>query len=96
MKKSEFEFEDKKSTQLAIENTQINSHLGVLYDASLENTLTKMKTAKNFFKIEKRPNGDILSTVSDRHRVTHQNILTGLSFANYESSAGETESRWFK
>ena len=45
-------------TELPIENEQI--HLDVLYDTSLENTLSNLKNQKGFFNIEERDNGDII------------------------------------
>ena len=57
--------ENQTPTQLALENsqpatkiTQFQMHSGVLYDTSLEHTLTTLKTANNLFKIEERRNGD--------------------------------------
>ena len=42
-----------KNNQVAIENTHDRSHAGVLYEPSLEHTLTTMKTANSFsFEIE--------------------------------------------
>ena len=41
-----------------IQNTQTDSQDGVNYDPSLEHTLTTMKTANIFLKIEESPNGD--------------------------------------
>ena len=53
--------------QLAIENTHTalpikneRIHPGVIYDASLENTLSNMQNQKSFLKIEERNNGDII------------------------------------
>ena len=42
-----------ENSQLPIENDQDDTQLGILYDVSLENTLTNMKDKqKGFFKIE--------------------------------------------
>ena len=60
---------ENEKLQLAIQNTQNYSHPGVLYDTSLENKLTNLKTAKNFFKIAERPNGDIF-----RNRISIENL----------------------
>ena len=51
--------ENETPTQLAIENTPTHpaianiQHEGVIYDTSLERTITTMKTANNFFKWKK-------------------------------------------
>ena len=50
-----------ENNQLHIENNQDNSQPGILYDVSLENTLTNMKDKqKRFFKIEEDENGQRL------------------------------------
>ena len=45
---------------MVIRKTQNDSHRGVLFVTSLENTLAIMKTANNILKREKRPNGYIV------------------------------------
>ena len=50
-----------ENNQLPIENDQDNTQPGILYDVSLENTLTNMKNKqKVFFKIEEDENGQRL------------------------------------
>ena len=50
-----------ENNQLPIENNQDDTQPGILYDVSLENTLTNMKDKqKGFFKIEKDENGQRL------------------------------------
>ena len=50
-----------ENNQLPIENDQDNTQPGILYDVSLENTLTNMKDKpKGFFKIEEDENGQRL------------------------------------
>ena len=50
-----------EDNQLPIENDQDNTQPGILYDVSLENTLTNMKNKqKVFFKIEEDENGQRL------------------------------------
>ena len=49
--------QDDTQPQLPIENDQDDTQPGILYDVSLENTLTNMKDRqKGFFKIEKDQN----------------------------------------
>ena len=60
---------ENKTPELAMKSTrnetfsqptiQNESHPGVLYDTSLENTLEKMKKSKKFFKTIETPEGDI-------------------------------------
>ena len=60
---------ENKTPELAMKSTrnetfsqptiQNESHPGVLYDTSLENTLEKMKKSKKFFKTNETPEGDI-------------------------------------
>ena len=49
---------ENNNNTLPIENEQLVS--GVIYDTSLENTLSKMKRHKGFFNLEGRYNGDIV------------------------------------
>ena len=65
-KKLDEVFKENNTPQLAIENTQNalsieNEQIltGVIYDTSLEYTLSNMKKQKGFFKIEARANDDI-------------------------------------
>ena len=51
---------ENETPQLVIRKNQNVSHPGVLFDASLENTLAIMKTANNILKREERPNGYIV------------------------------------
>ena len=51
---------ENNTPQLAIKNNQDDTQPGILYDVSLENTLTNMKgKQKGFFKIEEDQNGQI-------------------------------------
>ena len=53
--------QDDNQPQLPIENNQDDTQPGILYDVSLENTLTNMaNTQKGFFKIEEDKNGQRL------------------------------------
>ena len=58
---------ENNTPQLAIENSQNElpteneqTHPEVIYDTSLENTLSNMQREKRFFKIEEKDNGDII------------------------------------
>ena len=46
-------------SQPTIQKNQNDSHAGVIYHPSQEQTLTTMETASKFNKIQERPNGDI-------------------------------------
>ena len=57
VKKSDVEDDDTQT--LAIENTRNDIQPGVIYDTTLENTLSNMIEQKGFFKIRESPIGDL-------------------------------------